>query len=93
MTSVPRGAVIGASPVETPRNRRSNGLRREASTIASFTLAPRALNSARIVSMLDAVAPHFGFGPDLRIDRDQVGLSSGLNPIAAEEEDDGRSRA
>jgi len=50
-TNVPPGMVIGASPIETLRNRRSNGLRREASRIASFTLAPLAFMSARMVSM------------------------------------------
>ncbi len=52
ITSVPRGAVTGARPLENWRKRRSNGLRRDASRIAIFTLAPRLFISLRTESRL-----------------------------------------
>ena len=52
ITSVPFGAITGASPAEKLRNRRSNGLRREASNRAIFTPAPRLLISPSTVSRL-----------------------------------------
>ena len=52
ITSDPVGASTGASPVEPERNRRSNGLRRDASRIAILTLAPRAFISRRMLSRL-----------------------------------------
>src|SRR3954465_6436866 len=41
ITSVPLGAITGARPAEKLRNRRSNGLRRDASSGATLTPAPR----------------------------------------------------
>src|SRR5882724_787173 len=52
ITSVPFGAITGASPAEKLRNRRSNGLRRDASTRAILTPAPRLLISPSTVSRL-----------------------------------------
>ena len=52
MASVPAGAVSGASPIDKPRKRRSNGFRRAASTMTSFTAAPAAFMSAKTDSML-----------------------------------------
>src|SRR5439155_2905203 len=52
ITSVPFGAITGASPAEKLRNRRSNGLRLDASTRAILTPAPRLLTSPRMVSRL-----------------------------------------
>src|SRR3954468_6968065 len=52
ITSVPFGAITGARPAEKLRNRRSNGLRLEASISAIFTPAPRLLISLKIVSRL-----------------------------------------
>src|SRR6266581_8393023 len=52
ITSVPFGAITGASPAEKLRNRRSNGLRLDASTRAILTPAPRLLISPRTVSRL-----------------------------------------
>src|SRR5438552_2313046 len=52
ITSVPFGAITGASPAEKLRNRRSNGLRLDASTRAILTPAPRLLISPRMVSRL-----------------------------------------
>ena len=51
--SVPFGAMIGARPAEKLRNRRSNGLRLEASTSAILTPAPRLLISPSTVSRLN----------------------------------------
>src|SRR5437868_493151 len=53
ITSVPFGAITGASPAEKLRNRRSNGLRLEASTRAILTPAPRLLISPKTVSRLN----------------------------------------
>src|SRR5438477_5871964 len=52
ITSVPFGAMTGVRPAEKLRNRRSNGLRLEASTSAILTPAPRVLSSPRTVSRL-----------------------------------------
>src|SRR3954468_8427344 len=52
ITSVPFGAMTGVSPAEKLRNRRSNGLRLEASTSAILTPAPRVLSSPSTVSRL-----------------------------------------
>ena len=52
ITSVPFGAITGASPAEKLRKRRSNGLRLEASIRAILTPAPRLLISPRTVSRL-----------------------------------------
>src|ERR1035437_673125 len=52
ITSVPFGAITGARPAEKLRNRRSNGLRLEASTRAILTPAPRLLISPNTVSRL-----------------------------------------
>src|SRR5882672_6353677 len=52
ITSVPFGAITGASPAEKLRKRRSNGLRLEASISASLTPAPRLLTSPSTVSRL-----------------------------------------
>src|SRR6202158_4134919 len=52
ITSVPFGAITGASPAEKLRNRRSNGLRLEASIRAILTPAPRLLISPSTVSRL-----------------------------------------
>src|SRR5262245_7913255 len=52
ITSVPFGAITGARPAEKLRNRRSNGLRREASISAILTPAPRLLISPSTVSRL-----------------------------------------
>src|SRR5277367_2848750 len=52
ITSVPFGAITGARPAEKLRNRRSNGLRLEASIRAILTPAPRLLISPRTVSRL-----------------------------------------
>ena len=52
ITSVPFGAITGARPAEKLRNRRSNGLRRLASSRAILTPAPRLLISPRTVSRL-----------------------------------------
>src|SRR5271154_6252063 len=52
ITSVPFGAITGARPAEKLRNRRSNGLRREASIRAILTPAPRLLISPSTVSRL-----------------------------------------
>src|ERR1700682_3034812 len=52
ITSVPFGAMTGASPAEKLRNRRSNGLRLEASIRAILTPAPRLLISPSTVSRL-----------------------------------------
>src|ERR1700675_4934035 len=52
ITSVPFGAITGASPAEKLRNRRSKGLRLLASISAILTPAPRLLISPRIVSRL-----------------------------------------
>src|ERR1700716_4386967 len=53
ITSVPFGAITGASPAEKLRNRRSNGLRLEASISAILTPAPRLLISPSTVSRLN----------------------------------------
>src|SRR3954447_20903451 len=52
ITSVPFGAITGARPAEKLRNRRSNGLRLEASISAILTPAPRLLISPSTVSRL-----------------------------------------
>ena len=52
ITSDPLGAITGARPAEKLRKRRSNGLRREASSSAILTPAPRLLTSPRMVSRL-----------------------------------------
>src|SRR4051794_26602401 len=52
ITSVPFGAMTGVRPAEKLRNRRSNGLRLEASTSAILTPAPRVLSSPSTVSRL-----------------------------------------
>src|SRR4051794_4343174 len=52
ITSVPFGAMTGVNPAEKLRNRRSNGLRLEASISAILTPAPRVLSSPRMVSRL-----------------------------------------
>src|SRR3954453_3620300 len=52
ITRVPLGAITGASPAEKLRKRRSNGLRRLASSRAILTPAPRLLTSPRMVSRL-----------------------------------------
>src|SRR5438034_9009827 len=52
ITSVPFGAITGASPAEKLRNRRSNGLRLEASISAILTPAPRLLISPSTASRL-----------------------------------------
>src|ERR1700761_6654377 len=52
ITSVPFGAITGASPAEKLRKRRSNGLRREASIRAILTPAPRLLISPSTDSRL-----------------------------------------
>src|SRR5881275_3090231 len=52
ITSVPFGAITGASPAEKLRNLRSNGLRLEPSIRAILTPAPRLLISPRMVSRL-----------------------------------------
>src|SRR2546426_3935255 len=52
ITSVPFGAMTGARPAEKLRNRRSNGLRLEASISAILTPAPRLLISPSTVSRL-----------------------------------------
>src|ERR1700738_4342163 len=52
ITSVPFGAITGASPAEKLRNRRSNGLRLDASIRAILTPAPRLLISPSTVSRL-----------------------------------------
>src|SRR6202158_3017827 len=52
ITSVPFGAMTGASPAEKLRNRRSYGLRLVASISASLPTAPRLLTSHRTVSRL-----------------------------------------
>src|SRR5260370_21428 len=52
ITSVPFGAITGASPAEKLRKRRSNGLRLEASIRAILTPAPRLLISPSTVSRL-----------------------------------------
>ena len=53
ITSVPFGAITGARPAEKLRNRRSNGLRLEASIRAILTPAPRLLISPSTVSRLN----------------------------------------
>src|SRR5580692_2634735 len=53
ITSVPFGAITGASPAEKLRKRRSYGLRLEASIKAILTPAPRLLISPRMVSRLN----------------------------------------
>src|SRR5260221_10523161 len=53
ITSVPFGAMTGASPAEKLRNLRSNGLRRLASSRAILTPAPRLLMSPSTVSRLN----------------------------------------
>src|SRR5260221_9032271 len=50
ITSVPFGAITGARPAEKLRNRRSNGLRREAAIRGIFTPPPRFLISPRTPS-------------------------------------------
>src|SRR5258705_2660541 len=52
ITNVPFGAITGARPAEKLRNRRSNGLRLEASISAILTPAPRLLISPSTVSRL-----------------------------------------
>src|SRR6267154_2475617 len=52
ITNVPFGAMTGARPAEKLRNRRSNGLRLEASIRAILTPAPRLLISPSTVSRL-----------------------------------------
>src|SRR3954453_23812209 len=52
ITSVPFGAITGARPAEKLRNRRANGLRREALISAILTPAPRLLISPSTVSRL-----------------------------------------
>src|SRR5207302_9641554 len=52
ITSVPFGAITGASSEEKLRNLRSNGLRLEPSIRAILTPAPRLLISPRMVSRL-----------------------------------------
>src|SRR5258708_34893031 len=52
ITSVPFGAITGASPAEKLRNRRSNGLRLEPSIRAILTPAPRPLISPNTLSRL-----------------------------------------
>src|SRR3954471_6061886 len=52
ITSVPFGAMTGVRPAEKLRNRRSNGLRLEASISAILTPAPRVLSSPRTSSRL-----------------------------------------
>ena len=52
ITSVPFGAITGARPPRSWRNRRSNGLRLEASISAILTPAPRLLISPSTVSRL-----------------------------------------
>src|SRR4051794_30134109 len=52
ITRVPFGAITGARPAEKLRNRRSNGLRLEASISAILTPAPRLLTSPSTVSRL-----------------------------------------
>src|SRR6187551_2590122 len=52
ITSVPFGAITGARPAEKLRNRRSKGLRLEASISAILTPAPRLLISPSTVSRL-----------------------------------------
>src|SRR5436190_19745707 len=52
ITSVPFGAITGASPAEKLRKRRSNGLRLEASISAILTPAPRLLISPSTASRL-----------------------------------------
>src|ERR1700722_1232924 len=52
ITSVPFGAITGARPAEKLRNRRSNGLRLEASIRALWTPAPRRLISPSTASRL-----------------------------------------
>src|SRR5262245_22758457 len=52
ITSVPFGAMTGASPAEKLRKRRSNGLRLEASISAILTPAPRLLISPSTFSRL-----------------------------------------
>src|SRR5579863_4182398 len=52
MTSVPFGAMTGARPAEKLRKRRSYGLRRDASTSAILTPAPRLLISPSTPSRL-----------------------------------------
>src|ERR1700726_1343647 len=52
ITSVPFGAITGASPAEKLRNRRSNGLRLDASIRAILTPAPRLLISPSTFSRL-----------------------------------------
>ena len=52
ITSVPFGAMTGARPAEKLRNRRSNGLRLEASISAILTPAPRLLISPSTISRL-----------------------------------------
>ncbi len=69
ITNVPFGAMTGVRPAEKLRNRRSNGLRLEASISAILTPAPRVLSLAKDRFQAETVATHVGFGPDLRIDR------------------------
>jgi hypothetical protein len=64
--------------------RRSNGLRREASITAILTSAPRPFISPRIVET-KAILQNVRFRPDLSIDWDDIGLSAGLNAKAVEE--------
>ena len=85
ITSVPFGAITGARPAEKLRNRRSNGLRLEASIRAILTPAPRLLISPSTVSRLEAVAADIRLGPDLGVDRDHVALAVGLDAVSAEE--------
>ena len=85
ITSVPFGAMTGARPAEKLRNRRSNGLRLEASIRAILTPAPRLLISPSTVSRLKPSRRTSGFGPDLGVDRDHVALAAGLDAEPAEE--------
>ena len=92
ITSVPFGAITGARPAEKLRNRRSNGLRLEASISAILTPAPRLLISPSTVSRLKPSRRTSGFGPDLRVDRDHVALAAGLDAKAGEEDQRDRAR-
>src|SRR6185437_715334 len=81
--------------VRRPNRRKARGI---ATEIALVRVAPGGIKqrylyaSAAIVDVVqhllktEAVAPHVRFLPESRVDRDHVGLAFGLDPIAAEEQ-------
>ena len=92
ITSVPFGAITGARPAEKLRNRRSNGLRLEASISAILTPAPRLLISPSTVSRLKPSRRTSGSVQIWRIDRDHVALAARLHAKAGEEDQRDRAR-